>query len=179
MKKGLLLLAVILAGCMGQSGRQMLSDVNFKKYAQSDCAKWIAIPATADGITVFGFFGFDTNYRYLRCSVARATTNLVDLVMQSIASQPRKTNDTFVIVQNAHITAEAMQSVFGGFPGSVPQWWRTDFSRFDQQAYCAWNTNHYGYGYIYLLDSKEGALRAFQWSQQHNTAETTVKTLGN
>ncbi len=178
-KSGLLLLLVMSAGCMWHFySKQMLSKVTFQKYIQSDCAKWIAIPATADTITAFGFFAFDTNYRYLKCTIPSSTPALIDLIRQSLASQPRQTNDTFVLVQNAHVTAEKMQSIFGGLPRSSPKWWRTDFSQFDEQAYCAWDTNHYGYGYVYLLDSQQKELRAFQWSQQHNTASETVKTLG-
>ena len=163
---------------MGQSGRQMLSDASREQYAKSECAMWFALPPTADHITVFGFFGFDTNYRFLKCTVGQPEAVLTDLISQSLATQPHKTNDTFILVENANITLDGMQSVFGGCPGAVPSWWKTDLSRFDRQAFCAWqSTNNYGYGYIYLFDSKQKELRSFQWSQQWNTAAETKERL--
>lgn len=176
-RTGTIFLLTLLAGCMWQSGRQMLTDATPEMYAKSECAKWIALPPTTDQITVFGFFGFDMNYRFLKCTVGQTQPTLTDLISQSLALQPRKTNDTFILIEKATITLDGMQSVFGGVPGAVPAWWRTDLSRFDRQAFCTWqDTNNYGYGYIYLFDSKKRELRSFQWSQQWNTvAETKGK----
>ena len=71
-----------------------------------------------------------------------------------------------------------MQSAFLYLPESAPAWWSADFTRFDKQAYCAWDDRGHGYGYVYLLDSSKKELRAFQWSQQHNTATATVAAFG-
>ncbi len=172
---------VLLGGCtlqLGESGEQMLSDASSEEYAKSECAKWIAVPPNADKITAFGFFGRDTNYRFLKCTLGQADINLANLIALSLEMQPRKTNDTFVLVNKAHITPSGFKSVFGLIPSSSPSWWTTDLARFDQQSFCAWqSTNDFGCGYIYLFDPKQRELRAFQWSQQWNTAIKTKEKL--
>lgn len=170
------LLIVIVAGCGLR--RNPLVNASAQEYLMSDFAKWIVIPPNAEDITTFGFFGFDTNYRYLKCSVDPSNIDIPSLIAKSLDSQPRKINDTLIVVNNAKTTLDGFNSVFLSIPKSTPGWWKVDFSQFDRKSFCAWQDNrNYGYGYIYMYDSAKKELRAFQWSQQWNTVEKTKKSL--
>lgn len=159
-------------------GRDGLFDAALGDYAKSETAKWITLPPQADKITTFLFFGRDTNYRYLKAMVDADELSLPDLMRMSLQSQPRLTNDTFVSFMDANITFEGFASAFSGISSSMPSWWETDFSRFDQQIFCVWqDDNNYGYGYVFLYDSEQGELRVFQWGQQWNTVARTKEAL--
>lgn len=174
----IIFLTLIATSCMRQSGHHMLSNVPLDHYKTSSCAKWITVSPTAEGISVFGFFAFDTNYRFLKCTLGQVETNLANLIFHSLELQPRKTNETLILVQDAHISSEGFEKLFCSVPTSQPSWWETDFSRFDIQAFCVWqSTNNYGYGYVYLLDSDRKELMAFQWSQQWSTVDRTMGLL--
>ena len=181
MKKTIIVVAAasLLAGCFFRSsGFHDLKNASFAEFQKSDAAKWIALPSNAVDIATFNFFGFDTNHRFLKATLASDPPALSDLLDQSVHIQPRTTNDTFISSAIANVTFEKFTSVFLSPPSARPTWWKTDFSRFDHQSFCTWqDTNHYGYGYIYLYDSKQKELRAFQWSQQWNTVEDTRKAL--
>lgn len=152
-----------------QRGQHELKDSSLLEFQKSDMGKWIALPDSARKITTFSYLGFDTNYRFLKATFSESPSVLSDLIFQSIALQPLETNDTYFLNENAKITYEKFASLFHN---AKPSWWKTEFSRFNQQAFCVWeNTNGYGYGYIYLYDSTQKELRVFQWSQQHNTVE--------
>lgn len=177
-KTGAVLFLVLITSCMRQSGRHMLSSVPLDQYKMSESAKWIAVPPTADRISVFGVFGFGKNCRFLRCTLGQAEASLTNLISQSLELQPRKTNETFVLIQDAHIAGVGFEKLFCSTSATQPSWWETDFTRFDAQAFCVWqSTNNYGYGYIYLLDSGQKELWAFQWSQQWNTVDRTKQLL--
>jgi hypothetical protein len=181
MKKTIIVVAAasFLAGCfVGSSGFHDLKNASFAEFQKSDAAKWIALPSNAVDIATFNFFGFDTNHRFLKATLASDPPALTGLLDQSVQIQPRTTNDTFISSATADVTFEKFTSVFLGPSTARPTWWETDFSRFDQQSFCAWqSTNNYGYGYLYLYDSQQKELRAFQWSQQWNTAEDTKRAL--
>ncbi len=156
-------------------GQQELSSSSLVEYQKSDTASWIALPDNAREITTYRHLGFDTNYRYLKATLSEPIPALPDLIAQSISLQPFKPNETYVLVENVKITYEEFVLLF---THPVPTWWEVNFSRFDQQAFCVWETtNGYGYGYIYLYDSAEKELFIFQWSQQHKTVQDVRDSL--
>lgn len=167
-----------LGGCLFMSGRNELRFASMDDYLKSDVAKWIAVPAASADIATYRFLGFDTNYRYLMATVQPESIDLAELCSRSIALQSGETNASIAICTNINVSG--FDAVFGGPPRSRPSWWITDASRFDRQYLCAWeNTNHYGYGYIFLVDSKKSELRAFQWIQQWNTVARTKQAFEN
>ena len=184
MKKTLAILLLLLAvgwyfglgGCLFTTGRNELRGGSVDEYLQSDVSKWIAIPPTSADITSFRFLTFDTNYRFLMATVQPESTDLAELCARSIALQPIETNFSLTILTNINLSG--FKTVFGGMPRSTPSWWNSDEIQYDQQYLCTWeNTNHYGYGYLFLMDSKKGTLRAFQWIQQWNTVSRTKEAL--
>ena len=161
-----------LGGCFFAPGRNELRSGSMAEYMRSDVSSWIAIPPSSADITTFRFLGFDTNYRYLTSTVQPETTDLAELCSRSIALQPSETNASMAIFTNIHMSGFA--TLFGRLPRSAPSWWASDDSQYDRQYLCTWeSTNHYGHGYLFLLDSKKGRLRAFQWIQQWNTVART------
>jgi len=173
--------AFLLAGCFndfGSSGSRGLEDADHATFEKSDAAKWIALPTNADEITTFNFFGFDTNYRFLKATLSDNPPELPSLLARSLQIQPRIPDNSLVTISQANISYEEFSSHFVWTSSVAPLWWKTDFSRFDQQSFCAWqSTNNYGYGYLYLYDSNQKELRAFQWSRQWDTVESTLNAL--
>ena len=186
MKKTLAILLPLLAvgwyfglgGCLFTSGRNELRSSSMDEYMKSDVASRIVIPSSSKEISTFRLLGFDTNYRYLMATVQPESTDLADLCAKSIALQPVETNSTFTTFTN--INMAGFEALFGGIPRSAPSWWDTDETQFDQQYLCTWETtNHYGHGYLFLLNSKKRQLRVFQWIQQWNTVARTKEALEN
>lgn len=165
-----------LGGCLFSSGRHELRAGSMSEYRQSEVSRWIAIPTSSVDITTYRFLGFDTNYRFLMASVPPESADLAELCSRSLALQSVGTNVSMTIRTN--IQMSGFEILFGKAPRAVPSWWKTDKFQNDRQYICMWeSTNHYGYGYLFLLDSKNGTLRAFQWIQQWNTISATMKAL--
>lgn len=160
-------------------GSHDLKNSSHTEFQTSEAAEWIALPDDAHDITTYSYFGFDTNYRFLKATLAEAPPALIDLLDRSIQLQPRDVNETFVTIDEASIDFEGFDSAFQFSSSVMPAWWKTDFSRFDHQSYCTWEADDYGYGYVYLYDSQQKELRAFQWSQQWNTVDRTRTALGD
>ena len=182
MKKILVILLPLLAvgwylglgGCLLTMGRNEMRSGSVNDYMESDVSHWIAIPPSATNITTYRFLAFDTNHRYLMATIQPESTDLAELCSRSMDLQDLKTNNSLTILTNINLSN--FNAVFGGAPKSTPSWWNTDETQYDQRYLCAWeNTNHYGYGYLFLMDSKKGKLQAFQWIQQWNTVSNTTK----
>lgn len=167
-----------LGGWLFISGRNELRSSSMDEYMKSDVARWISIPSSSADITTYQFLGFDTNYRYLMANVPPESIDLAELCSRSIALHPAGTNVSMTICTNINLSG--FKTVFGGIPRSTPSWWDSDDTQCDQQYLCTWETtNHYGFGYLFLLESKKGKLRAFQWIQQWNTVSRTKEAFEN
>ncbi len=167
-----------LGGCLFSPGRCELRGGSAAEYLQTETAKWIAIPPSSEKVATFRFLAFDTNYRFLMATVQPGSTDLAELCARSIGLQPGETNASLSISTNVHLSG--FQTLFGGSSRSAPAWWNADEAQFDQRYLCAWETtNHYGRGFLFLLDSQRGRLQAFQWIQQWNTVSETMNAFGN
>ena len=182
MKKAMAILVPLLAvgwyfglgGCLLTRGRNEMRGGTANEYMESEVSRWIAIPPSATDITTYRFLAFDTNYRYLTATLQPETADLAELCAQSMDLQGIQANNDPTIITNINLSN--FHAVFGGAPGSTPSWWNTDGTQYDRHYLCAWeNTNHYGRGYMFLLDTKKGKLQAFQWIQQWNTVSNTAK----
>ncbi len=146
-------------------------NATYKEYSWSEYADWIVIPESSSSIDTFSFLGFDTNYRFVKANLKDSNFDLKLLADKSLAKQSIEINrNKYAEVTDFKITLLEFNKVFfGGIKDSTPAWWDKELNRFDRCFVCFWDDGgapRYGFGYMYLLDTREKELRVFQWNSQ-------------
>ena len=156
------------------------SNATYKEYSSSDYAGWIVIPESSSSIDTFSFFGFDTNYRFVKTIIKDDNIDLKLLAGKSLVKQPREVyKGNYTEINDFKIKLLDFHQVFSNANGTEPVWWNKELNQFDHSYTCFWDGGGYGYGYMYLLDTQNNELRVFQWSQQWNTVRNNKNLFRN
>ena len=160
---GVILLFVImhfLGGGIG-GGYIVKNDMTYKDFKNSELYSGsIVLPQTTEGIDVFLWLGFDTNYRFVQANVGLENnlTAFVEGMEEGL--------DIDLKIEDVNFCMSTFDKIFS--KKHKPQWWNEEsMLGFVQNCMLVRPyENHYGRGMWYFYNRENRVIKVFEWNQQ-------------